>query len=64
MTAVGIVEILVLVVAILVIAGGVVVGLVRPGRRRSGLDESRGGTDVLAPPPEAPTAPETRRGTR
>src|SRR6476661_2433941 len=60
MTAVGIVEILVLVVAILVIAVGVVVGLVRPGRRRSGLDESRGGTDVLAPPPEAPTtAPET-----
>src|SRR6476661_7582460 len=59
MTAVGIVEILVLVVAILVIAAGVVVGLVRPGRRRSGLDESRGGTDVLAPPPEAPTTAPT-----
>jgi fused signal recognition particle receptor len=63
MTAVGIVEILVLVVAILVIAAGVVVGLVRPGRRRSGLEESRGGTDVLAPPPDAPPTVDAPPGT-
>src|SRR5690349_3077875 len=55
MTAVGLVEILILVVAILVIAAGVVVALLRPGRRSAGdLDAGRGGTDVLAPPPESP----------
>ena len=56
MTAVGLVEILILVVAILVIAVGVVVALLRPGRRSAGdLDAGRGGTDVLARP-RGPTA--------
>lgn len=57
-------QLLYLIIAIAVVAIVVVAGLVTTGSRRRGrLDESRGGTDVLAPPEappqtlEAPEAP-------
>ncbi len=54
------IELISLVVAIAVLGLVFTVGLVRrSGARRGRLDEGRGGTDVLAPPREAPAPTET-----
>ncbi len=54
------IELISLVVAIAVLGLVFTVGLVRrSGARRGRLDEGRGGTDVLAPPREAPAPSET-----